>query len=65
MKGLTVVLVTCAYVAGAAMPAQATVDQRSDRFANTEPLETIARSRAGAGAAAVLLEALRWRGRTA
>jgi uncharacterized protein (TIGR02594 family) len=73
MKGLTVVLVTCAYVAGAAMPAQATVDQRSDRFANTEPLETIARSRSDAaeaaaqvpGAAAVLLEALRWRGRTA
>jgi uncharacterized protein (TIGR02594 family) len=73
MKGLTVVLVTCAYVAGAAMPAQATVDQRSDRFANTEPLENIARSRSDAaeaaaqvpGAAAVLLEALRWRGHTA
>jgi uncharacterized protein (TIGR02594 family) len=73
MKRLTVVLVTWAYVAGAAMPAQATADQRSDRFANTEPLETIARSRSDAaeaaaqvpGAAAVLLEALRWRGRTA
>jgi uncharacterized protein (TIGR02594 family) len=73
MKRLTALLVTCAYVAGAAMPAHATGDQRSDRFANTEPLETIARSRSDAaeaaaqvpGAAAVLLEALRWRGRTA
>ncbi|MBV8791060.1 MAG: TIGR02594 family protein [Pseudolabrys sp.] len=43
------------------------------RFANTEPSETITRSRTDAaeaaaqvpGAAAVLLEALRWRGRTA
>jgi uncharacterized protein (TIGR02594 family) len=55
------------------MPAHASGDQRSDRFANTEPLETITRSRSDAaeaaaqvpGAAAVLLEALRWRGRTA
>jgi uncharacterized protein (TIGR02594 family) len=73
MKRLTALLLTCAFVAGAAMPAQATADQRSDRFANTEPLETITRSRSDAaeaaaqvpGAAAVLLEALRWRGRTA
>jgi uncharacterized protein (TIGR02594 family) len=73
MKRLTALLVTCAYVAGTAIPAHATGDQRSDRFANTEPLETIARSRSDAaeaaaqvpGAAAVLLEALRWRGRTA
>ena len=56
-----------------AAPAQATGVKGSDRFANTEPLETMARSRTDAadaaaqvpGAAGVLLEALRWRGRTA
>ncbi len=45
----------------------------AERFANTEPQEVITRSRSDAaeaaaqvpGAAAVLLEALRWRGRTA
>jgi uncharacterized protein (TIGR02594 family) len=44
-----------------------------ERFINTEPLETVTRSRTDAaeaaaqvpGAAGVLLEALRWRGRTA
>jgi uncharacterized protein (TIGR02594 family) len=73
MKRLTALLVTCAFVAGATVSAYATGDQRSDRFANTEPLETINRSRSDAaeaaaqvpGAAGVLLEALRWRGRTA
>ena len=56
-----------------AAPAHATGAKGSDRFANTEPLETMARSRTDAadaaaqvpGAAGVLLEALRWRGRTA
>jgi len=54
-------------------PAAATDDGKPVRFGNNEPLEEIARSRADAeeaatkvpGAAAVLLEALRWRGRTA
>jgi uncharacterized protein (TIGR02594 family) len=55
------------------MPAHAIGDKRAERFANTEPLEPIARSRTDAadaaaqvpGAAGVLIEALRWRGRTA
>ena len=55
------------------MPAYATGAKPSERFANTEPLEVMARSRTDAaeaaaqvpGAAGVLLEALRWRGRTA
>jgi len=54
-------------------PATAIDDGKHERFSNNEPLEEIARSRAEAdeaatrvpGAAAVLLEALRWRGRTA
>jgi uncharacterized protein (TIGR02594 family) len=53
-------------------PAQAS-PRGADRFSNTEPQETIARSRTDAaeaaaqvpGAAGILLEALRWRGRTA
>lgn len=53
--------------------APAAAAPRGDRFSNTEPQETIARSRSDAaeaaaqvpGAAGVLLEALRWRGRTA
>ena len=59
--------------AGIAAPAHAAGVKGSDRFANTEPLEPMARSRSDAadaaaqvpGAAGVLLEALRWRGRTA
>ena len=57
------------------MPAQAAGDKGTDRFANTERSEAqpLARSRSDAaeaatqvpGAAGVLLEALRWRGRTA
>jgi uncharacterized protein (TIGR02594 family) len=54
-------------------PAFATETKASERFGNNEPLETMARSRSDAadaaaqvpGAAGVLLEALRWRGRTA
>ena len=63
----------CAFAASIALPAHATGEKRSERFANTEPLEPMPRSRSDAadaaaqvpGAAGVLLEALRWRGRTA
>jgi uncharacterized protein (TIGR02594 family) len=54
-------------------PAEANNARHNDRFANTEPDETLTLSRSDAikaagevpGAAMVLLEALRWRGRTA
>jgi uncharacterized protein (TIGR02594 family) len=67
------ILVTCVVAAGIAAPSQATGIKHSERFTNVEPLEPIARSRTDAaeaaaqvpGAAGVLLEALRWRGRTA
>jgi uncharacterized protein (TIGR02594 family) len=73
MKRSIAVLITCALAIGVAAPALATGDKHIDRFANTEPLEPMARSRSDAaeiaaqvpGAAGVLLEALRWRGRTA
>jgi len=55
------------------VPAGATDSGKPQRFINKEPLEQIAHSRTDAavaaaqvpGAAALLLEALRWRGRTA
>ena len=58
---------------GIAGPVHSTGVRHNDRFANTEPLEPITRSRSDAieaaaqvpGAASVLLEALRWRGRSA
>ncbi|HLF22809.1 MAG TPA: TIGR02594 family protein, partial [Burkholderiales bacterium] len=67
------VVITCVFVAGMAVPAHAAPIKRSERFANIEPLEQMARSRTDAaeaaaqvpGAAGLLLEALRWRGRTA
>ncbi len=67
------IALTCAFVIGIVLPAQATAVKSADRFANTEPLEPFTRSRSDAieaaaqvpGAAGVLLEALRWRGRTA
>src|SRR5664280_202591 len=73
MKRLIATLIISVFAAGVAAPAQATADKRNERFANTEPLETLSRSRSDAaeaaaqvpGAAGVLLEALRWRGRTA
>jgi len=73
MKRSIAVLITSVFVIGVAMPAHAIGDKRAERFANTEPLEPIARSRTDAadaaaqvpGAAGVLLEALRWRGRNA
>ena len=73
MKRSIAALITCVFVSGIAAPAHATGEKRNDRFIDTEPLETMARSRSDAadaaaqvpGAAGVLLEALRWRGRTA
>jgi uncharacterized protein (TIGR02594 family) len=73
MKSSIAVLIMCIVAAGAVTPASATGDKRNERFANTEPLETMARSRTDAaeiaaqvpGAAGLLLEALRWQGRTA
>lgn len=73
MKRSMAVLLACVVAAGIAVPAQATPDKHSERFADTVPLEPMARSRTDAadaaaqvpGAAGVLLEALRWRGRTA
>jgi uncharacterized protein (TIGR02594 family) len=73
MKRSISALIICVFATSAALPAHATGDKPNERFANTEPLETMARSRTDAadiaaqvpGAAGVLLEALRWRGRTA
>lgn len=73
MKRSIALLVTSVFIGTAVIPAHATGAKHNDRFANTEPLETIARSRTDAadaaaqvpGAGMVLLEALRWRGRTA
>lgn len=70
---VTSVFVTSVFSAGAVMPALASGAKPNARFANIEPLETISRSRTDAadaaaqvpGAGMVLLEALRWRGRTA
>ncbi len=73
MKRSIALLVTCVFVTGIAVPAQANGTKTNARFTNTEPLETVTRSRSDAaeaaaqvpGSALVLLEALRWRGRTA
>ncbi len=73
MKRSISTLVICVFALGVAAPAHATGEKRNERFANTEPLEIMSRSRTDAadaaaqvpGAAGVLLEALRWRGRTA
>ncbi len=73
MKRSIAILITCVVAAGVAAPTHATGIKRGERFTNTEPLEPIARSRTDAaeaaaqvpGAAGVLLEALRWRGRSA
>ena len=67
------IVITCALVASVAGAAHATGTKQGERFANTEPAEPIARSRSDAieaaaqvpGAAGILLEALRWRGRSA
>jgi uncharacterized protein (TIGR02594 family) len=73
MRRSIALLITCVVGAGIAVPAHATAKRYSERFANIEPPEPIARSRSDAieaaaqvpGAAMVLLEALRWRGRNA
>jgi uncharacterized protein (TIGR02594 family) len=73
MKRLVASIIVCVCAFSAAAPTSTMAANGSDRFANTEPLETMARSRSDAadaaaqvpGAAGVLLEALRWRGRTA
>jgi len=73
MKRSIAGLIGCACAIGAALPVHATGPKGTGRFSNTEPLETIARSRSDAaeaaaqvpGAAAVLLEALRYRGKSA
>ena len=73
MKRSIAVLIASALTVGLVLPAQATPDKRNERFDNAVPLETLSRSRTDAavaaaqvpGAAGVLLEALRWRGRTA
>jgi uncharacterized protein (TIGR02594 family) len=73
MKRSISALITCVLLTGAVAQASATGIKPNERFANTEPLETVTRSRTDAaeaaaqvpGAAAVLLEALRWRGRSA
>jgi uncharacterized protein (TIGR02594 family) len=73
MKRPIAALITCVLAIGIVAPAHAIGEKGGDRFANTEQLEPMARSRSDAaeaaaqvpGAAGVLLEALRWRGRTA
>ena len=73
MKRSIAILITCAVAAGIATPTYAAGEKRDERFANTRPPEIMARSRTDAadiaahvpGAAGVLLEALRWRGRSA
>ena len=73
MKHSIAIVITCAFVLGLAAPSHATGAKGMDRFANTEPLEPMPKSRTDAaeaaaqvpGASGVLLEALRWRGRTA
>jgi uncharacterized protein (TIGR02594 family) len=73
MKRSIAALIICGFASAIAAPAYATGEKGVDRFANTEPLETMAHSRTDAaeaaaqvpGAAGVLLEALRWQGRTA
>jgi uncharacterized protein (TIGR02594 family) len=72
MNRFTIALALCAIIATLA-PAHATGTRHSERFATTQDYEPIARSRSDAaeaaaqvpGAAGVLLEALRWRGRDA
>ena len=48
MKRPIAIMIACAFPLGAALPAQATGAKPNDRFANTEPLEPMARSRSDA-----------------
>lgn len=73
MTRLISMLAAAVLALGAIAPAHATADKREGRFNDVAPLEPVPKSRSDAaeiaanvpGAAAVLLEALRWRGRTA
>jgi len=73
LKRSIAITITCALVLGMTAPVNATTVKAGDRFAYTEPLEPFTRSRSDAieaaaqvpGSASVLLEALRWRGRSA
>lgn len=73
MKRIVSVIVVALVAITAGVPALANNTPRETRFRNVEPLEPLPKSRSDAaeiaanvpGAAAVLLEALRWRGRTA
>lgn len=73
MKRPIVVLLAAAVALGVAVPAHASGTRPNERFANTEMIEPMARSRSDVaeaaaqvpGAAGVLLEALRWRGSSA
>jgi uncharacterized protein (TIGR02594 family) len=76
MKRSIAALLVGVFAVSVAAPAHATNNKRlspEKRFANVQPLERIVRSRSAAiqsagevpGAAMLLLEALRWRGRTA
>ncbi|HZP76077.1 MAG TPA: TIGR02594 family protein [Pseudolabrys sp.] len=72
-KQILTALIAAATLWSLCGPAAAVNDGKRERFLNNEPMEPIARSRTDEaqaasqvpGAAAVLLEALRWRGRTA
>jgi len=72
-KVVPTVLFAAAALSSLCMPAAAINDGKRERFLDNRPLEHIARSHTDAaeaasqvpGAAAVLLEALRWRGQTA
>lgn len=73
MKRSIAASVICSLVVSFASASFASTAKRNDRFANTEPLETMSRSRAEAadqaaqvpGGASLLLEALRYRGANA
>ena len=73
MKRPLAITLTCALALGLAAPVYATGAKAAERFANVEPAENVLHSRSDAadaaaqvpGAAGLLLEALRWRGRTA
>jgi uncharacterized protein (TIGR02594 family) len=73
MKRSIAALIIPVFVLGRGARALAAGVKHNERFANVQPLEPMARSRTDAveaaaqvpGAAMVLLEALRWRGRTA
>lgn len=73
MKRSIATALACCLVVSATSQSLASTAKRNDRFANTEPVETISRSRAEAadqaaqvpGGASLLLEALRYRGANA